>query len=139
MNGVLPPGNRQVGADAAGTNAALQSLPGHVEAEVLPAVGRVQEDAALLRLQYLGDDLAVAADDASGVAAEQVGDDVAVLQQRQQLLSERGAVGADYAAVADVHHETHAAFRGRLLGQANHLDAHAGHAGAHGADFDALD
>ena len=84
VDGVHASRRSHVGADAARLHALVECGLCHVEAEVLPSVRGVEEHAAMLRFQNLADDLAVAVDDAARIAAEEVGDDVAVLKQGQQ-------------------------------------------------------
>ena len=84
VDGVHAAWRRHVGADAARLHALIERRLCHVEAEVLPPVRRVEEHASMLRFQNLADDLAVAVDDAARIAAEEVRDDVAIVQQGQQ-------------------------------------------------------
>ena len=139
MHGVHSAGRRHIGADALRTDALLQRLARHPKAEVLPAVRRVQEHAALLRLHNLRHHSAVLADDAPRIAAEQMRYDVPRLQQRQQFPRERGsALAARKRPIADMHHQSHAALGRRLLSQSHHLYAHSRHAWPYRPYLDAL-
>ena len=137
VHGIQPAGYGQVGADGAWHNALIERCAGYIEAEVLPSVRCVEEDAALLRFHDLGDDLAVVVEYPARVAAEQVGDDVSLFEKWEQV-ARYGRVVVGYAAVADVYHEPDAAFGGGLLCQPHHLDAQNRNGGAYGANFDTL-
>ena len=137
MDRIQTPGNREVGANALGPDALVQSSPGDVEAEVLASVRRVQKHSPLLRLQQLRQYLAVLVQDAPRIAAEEVRDNISRFEERQKLMRDRRSVARD--SVTDVDHEAHASLGGSLFRQLNHLHAHDGHAGADRSYLHALD
>ena len=119
-----------------GYDALVEGRFRHIEAEVLPSVCGVEEDPSLLGIDYLGDHSAAVVQNPARVAGEQVSDDVSTLQKRQELACYGGSIRD--AAVANVDHETNAAFAGRQLGQPDQLYTHDRNGGPDRAYLDSL-
>ena len=96
-----------------------------------------EPDAAIGRLARLGHQLAVGVEHAAGVGGEVMGEDVAVVQQRQQLADDVGVIAL--LSVADVDHQPGAAFARRAPRQAGHLHAEDLQRRRHHAGLDAVD
>ena len=109
----------------------------HVEAEVHAPVGGVEPDAAIGRFARLGHQLAVGVEHAAGVGGEVVGEDVAVVQQRQQFADDGGVIAL--LGIANVDHQPGAAFARCAACQAGHLHAEDLQRRRHHAGLDAVD
>ncbi len=137
MDRVAATGDGEVGADAVGDEALVEHLARDVEAEVEPTVGGVQPDAAVLELSGLGDEDAVGVQHAARVGREQVGDDIAGLEQGQQFTNHVRAIA--FFGIADVDHQWYVAFARRAFGQTRHLHAQDLQRGRDHARLDAPD
>ena len=115
------PGIVMSGADRARLHTLVEGRLRHVEAEVLPPVGGVEEHPSLLGIDDLGDHSPIVVQNPARVAGEQVRDDVPGLQQRQQVARYSRPIGR--TAVSNVYHKAHTALVGRQLGELDHLHA----------------
>ena len=104
----------------------LYSLVQHplanVKTEIRPPVGRIQPDPPFLGFPRFGNQLAVPVQHAPRVGRKKVGNDVPGLHNRQQIPNDFSRIA--FFRVADMHHQAHAGFSRRLLGQTGHLHPH---------------
>ena len=127
------PRNGKVGADAPRYHPLVEDASGDLKAEIHPAEGGIEEDAALLRFHDLRDDFALVIYDSARMVGEEVGDYVAGIQEREELPGQCRPIPG--AGIADMHHKADAGLVRGLLCQPHHLDPQRGHRWADGPEL----